>query len=94
MAARRARDATPREDWNADLPKVRQPSHCAVDDEATELPRFCQRRERRARRVHPRQYAPVTDEMLRNPLGVIPSDQRPRVALRYSAQNDLLVSGW
>ena len=31
--------------------------------------------------------------MLRNPLGIIPPDQRPRVALRYSAQNDLLVSG-
>jgi len=43
--------------------------------------------------VQPWQYAPVTDEMLRNPLGIIPPDQRPRVALRYSAQNDLLVSG-
>ncbi len=43
--------------------------------------------------VQPWQYAPVTDEMLRNPLAIIPPDQRPRVALRYSAQNDLLVSG-
>jgi hypothetical protein len=43
--------------------------------------------------VQPWQYAPVTDDMLRNPLGIIPPDQRPRVALRYSAQNDLLVSG-
>jgi hypothetical protein len=43
--------------------------------------------------VQPWQAAPVTDEMLRNPVGVIPPDQRPRVAVRFSDQRDLLVSG-
>ena len=35
----------------------------------------------------------MTDEMLRNPVGVIPPDQRPRVAVRFADQRDLLVSG-
>jgi hypothetical protein len=39
------------------------------------------------------QAAPLGDEQLRNPIGVIPPDQRPRVALRFSDQKDLLVSG-
>jgi hypothetical protein len=43
--------------------------------------------------VQPWQYAPITEEQLRNPLNIIPPDQRPRVAVRYSQQNDLLVSG-
>jgi hypothetical protein len=43
--------------------------------------------------VQPWQYAQITDEQLRSPLGIIPPDQRPRVALRYGAQNELLVSG-
>jgi hypothetical protein len=43
--------------------------------------------------VMPWQYAQITDEQLRSPLGIIPPDQRPRVALRYGAQNELLVSG-
>ncbi|HEY9225761.1 MAG TPA: hypothetical protein VIP11_03890, partial [Gemmatimonadaceae bacterium] len=43
--------------------------------------------------VQPWQYALPTDEQLRNPLSIIPPDQRPRVALRYGAQNELLVSG-
>jgi hypothetical protein len=43
--------------------------------------------------VQPWQYAQPTDEQLRNPLGIIPPDQRPRVALRFGAQNELLVSG-
>jgi len=43
--------------------------------------------------VQPWAYAVPTEEQLRNPLNIIPPDQRPRVALRYSAQNDLLVSG-
>ena len=43
--------------------------------------------------VQPWQAAPVTDEMLRNPLGIIPPDQRPRVPLRFSDQRELLVSG-
>src|ERR1041384_4566367 len=41
----------------------------------------------------PWQYAAITDEQLRAPLGITPPDQRPRVALRYGAQNELLVSG-
>jgi hypothetical protein len=43
--------------------------------------------------VQPWQMAPVTDEQLRNPLNIIPPDQRPRVALRYADQRDLFVSG-
>ena len=43
--------------------------------------------------VQPWQYALPTDEQLRNPFGIIPPDQRPRVPLRYGAQNELLVSG-
>jgi hypothetical protein len=39
------------------------------------------------------QAAPLTDEQLRNPIGIIPPEQRPRVALRFSGQKDLLVSG-
>ena len=37
--------------------------------------------------------APITDDQLRNPLNIIPPDQRPRVALRYADQRDLFVSG-
>jgi hypothetical protein len=43
--------------------------------------------------VQPWQYAVPTEDQLRNPLNIIPPDQRPRVALRYGAQNELLVSG-
>jgi zinc carboxypeptidase len=43
--------------------------------------------------VQPWQYALPTDEQLRSPLGIIPPEERPRVALRYGAQNELLVSG-
>ncbi|HEY4304747.1 MAG TPA: hypothetical protein VGM82_09785, partial [Gemmatimonadaceae bacterium] len=43
--------------------------------------------------VQPWQYAMPTDEQLRSPLNIIPPDQRPRVALRFGAQNELLVSG-
>ena len=43
--------------------------------------------------VSPWQYPAPTDEMLRNPLNIIPPDQRPRVALRYANKNELLVSG-
>ncbi|HEX5072495.1 MAG TPA: M14 family zinc carboxypeptidase [Gemmatimonadaceae bacterium] len=43
--------------------------------------------------VHPWQAAPVTDDMLRNPLNIIPPDQRPRVLLRFADQKELLVSG-
>ena len=37
--------------------------------------------------------APLTDDAFRNPLVIIPPDQRPRVALRYADQRDLFVSG-
>lgn len=43
--------------------------------------------------VQPWQVPPVTDDMLRNPINLIPPDQRPRVVLRFSEQRDLLVSG-
>ena len=43
--------------------------------------------------VQPWQYAPITDDQLRNPLNIIPPDQRPRVVLRYADQRDLLASG-
>ena len=43
--------------------------------------------------VQPWQAAPISDDMLRNPVNVIPPDQRPRVAVRFSDQRDLLVSG-
>ena len=43
--------------------------------------------------VEPWQAAPITDEQLRNPLSIIPPDQRPRVVLRFSDQRELLVSG-
>ena len=43
--------------------------------------------------VQPWQYALPTDEQLRSPLNIIPPDQRPRVAVRYGALNELLVSG-
>jgi hypothetical protein len=36
---------------------------------------------------------PLTDEQLRNPVNVIPPAARPRVVLRYSNNNELLVSG-
>lgn len=43
--------------------------------------------------VKPWEAAPVTDDMLRNPINIIPPSQRPRVALRFSGRSDLLVSG-
>jgi hypothetical protein len=44
-------------------------------------------------RVDPWAYALPTDEQLRSPLNIIPPQYRPRVALRYADQNQLLVSG-
>jgi hypothetical protein len=41
----------------------------------------------------PWQYALPTDDQLRNPLNIIPPAHRPRVALRFADQNQLLVSG-
>jgi hypothetical protein len=43
--------------------------------------------------VQPWQYAAITDDQLRNPLNIIPPDQRPRVLLRFADQRELLVSG-
>jgi hypothetical protein len=43
--------------------------------------------------VQPWQLPPVTDDMLRNPINVIPPDQRPRTILRFADQRELLVSG-
>jgi hypothetical protein len=44
--------------------------------------------------VQPWQYALPTDEQLkRNPATLIPPQYRPRVAVRFDAQNTLLVSG-
>jgi len=41
----------------------------------------------------PWQAAPLSAEQLRNPVNIIPPDQRPRVALRFADQKELLVSG-
>ncbi len=43
--------------------------------------------------VEPWQYALPTEDQLRNPLNIIPPAFRPRVALRFADQRDLLVSG-
>jgi hypothetical protein len=43
--------------------------------------------------VQPWQAAPISADQLRNPLNVIPPDQRPRVALRFSDLRGLLASG-
>jgi hypothetical protein len=43
--------------------------------------------------VQPWAYAPITLDQLRNPLNIIPPDQRPRVALRFGDARGLLASG-
>jgi hypothetical protein len=43
--------------------------------------------------VEPWEAEPVTDEELRNGVGVIPPQYRPRVIFRYADSRDLLVSG-
>jgi hypothetical protein len=43
--------------------------------------------------ARPWQYALPTEEQLRTPLNITPPEFRPRVALRFSDQNELLVSG-
>jgi len=43
--------------------------------------------------VQPWQAAPITPDQMRNPLNVIPPDQRPRVALRFGDARGLLASG-
>jgi hypothetical protein len=44
-------------------------------------------------RVEPWEAPPVLDEQLRNAIGLIPPNQRPRVVLRYADSRDLFVSG-
>jgi len=44
-------------------------------------------------RVEPWEAAPISKDQLRNPLNIIPPDQRPRVALRFADQRGLLASG-
>jgi Zinc carboxypeptidase len=44
-------------------------------------------------KVEPWQAEPVTDEELRDGIGVIPPQYRPRVIFRYADNKDLLVSG-
>jgi len=44
-------------------------------------------------RVEPWEAPPVQDEQLRNAIGLIPPNQRPRVVLRYADSRDLFVSG-
>ncbi|HKG60691.1 MAG TPA: M14 family zinc carboxypeptidase [Pyrinomonadaceae bacterium] len=44
-------------------------------------------------RVEPWEAPPVMDEQLRNAIGLIPPNQRPRVILRYADSRDLFVSG-
>ncbi|HEX5602381.1 MAG TPA: M14 family zinc carboxypeptidase [Pyrinomonadaceae bacterium] len=44
-------------------------------------------------RVEPWEAPPVVDEQLRNAVGLIPPNQRPRVVLRYADSRDLFVSG-
>ncbi len=43
--------------------------------------------------VQPWEAAPVTDEQMRNNVGLIPPALRARVIFRYGASNELLVSG-
>lgn len=43
--------------------------------------------------VSPWQVAVPTEDQMRNPLNIIPPDQRPRVPLRFADQGQLLVSG-
>ena len=44
-------------------------------------------------RVEPWEAPPVSTEQLRNAIGLIPPNQRPRVVLRYADSRDLFVSG-
>ncbi|HEU4506822.1 MAG TPA: M14 family zinc carboxypeptidase [Pyrinomonadaceae bacterium] len=44
-------------------------------------------------RVEPWEAPPVLDEQLRNAIGLIPPNQRPRVVMRYADSRDLFVSG-
>ena len=55
--------------------------------------RSAQRSAARGRRAAAVAVRVPTEDQLRKPLNIIPPDQRPRVALRFADQNELLVSG-
>ena len=60
------------------------PGRAVLDSSNTALP---------VETVQPWQAAPIMPDLLRNPLNVIPPDQRPRVALRFGDLRGLLASG-
>ena len=60
------------------------PGRAALDSSNTALP---------VETLQPWQAAPIMPDQLRNPLNVIPPDQRPRVALRFGDLRGLLASG-
>jgi hypothetical protein len=43
--------------------------------------------------VHKWEAQPLSSDQLRSPINIIPPDQRPRVAMRFESQRNLLVSG-
>jgi hypothetical protein len=64
-------------------------------DQAQGMPQLNPRNQRPATPPAPQpwQYAIPTEDQLRNPLNIIPPNQRPRVVMRFADQNQLLVSG-
>ncbi|MDB4888203.1 MAG: hypothetical protein JWL61_58 [Gemmatimonadetes bacterium] len=60
------------------------PGRATLDSSNTALP---------VETIQPWQAASITPDQLRNPLNVIPPDQRPRVALRFGDMRGLLASG-
>jgi hypothetical protein len=64
-------------------------------DQPQGMPQLSPRNVAPARGPAPRawQYALPTEEQLRTPINIIPPEWRPRVALRFADQNELLVSG-
>jgi hypothetical protein len=60
------------------------PGRAVLDSSNTALP---------VETVQPWQASAITPDQLRNPLNVIPPDQRPRVALRFGDMRGLLASG-
>ena len=43
--------------------------------------------------MHKWEAQPLSSDQLRSPINIIPPDQRPRVAMRFESQHNLLVSG-
>ena len=64
-------------------------------DQAQGMPQLNPRNQRPVLPAAPQpwQYSIPTEEQMRSPLNIIPPDQRPRVALRFADQSQLLVSG-